>query len=61
MTFESFLSKDIIVFMNWFKQNSLKANPEKFQTMLISSYVCDVDGLMFKIQYPSQKEWMYSV
>ena len=23
--------------MNWFEQNSLKANPEKFQSMLISS------------------------
>ena len=27
------LTKDIIVFMNWFKQNYLKASPEKFQTM----------------------------
>ena len=29
MTYESSKTKDIIVFMNWFKQNSLKANPEK--------------------------------
>ena len=28
--FRKFLTNDIIVFMNWFKQNSLKANPEKF-------------------------------
>ena len=42
-----FLTKD---FMNWFKQNSLKANPEKFQTMLISSHGCDVDGLMINVQ-----------
>ena len=45
-----FLTKDIIAFMNWFKQNSLKANPEKFQTMLISSYGCNVDGLMINVQ-----------
>ena len=44
-----FLTKDIIVFMNWFKQNSLKANPVKFQTMLISSHGCDVDGLMINV------------
>ena len=36
--------------MNWFKQNSLKANPEKFQTMLISSHGCDIDGLMINVQ-----------
>ena len=36
--------------MNWFKQNSLKANPVKFQTMLISSHGCDVDGLMINVQ-----------
>ena len=45
-----FLTKDIIVFMNWFKQNSLKANPVKFQTMLISSHGCDIDGLMINVQ-----------
>ena len=45
-----FLTKDIIVLMNWFKQNSLKANPVKFQTMLISSHGCDVDGLMINVQ-----------
>ena len=45
-----FLTKDIIVFMNRFKQNSLKANPVKFQTMLISSHGCDVDGLMINVQ-----------
>ena len=45
-----FLTKDIIVFMNWFKQNSLKANPVKFQTMLILSHGCDVDGLMINVQ-----------
>ena len=39
----------INVFMNWFKQNSLKANPEKFQSMLISSHSCDVDGLMIPV------------
>ena len=32
--------------MNWYKQNPLKANPEKFQSMLISSHGCDIDGLM---------------
>ena len=36
--------------MNWFKQNSLKANLERFQTMLISSHGCDVDGLMMNVQ-----------
>ena len=45
-----FLTKDIIVFMNWFKQNSLKVNPVNFQTMLISSHGCDVDGLMINVQ-----------
>ena len=45
-----FLTKDIIVFMNWFKQNSLKANPEKFQSMLISSHGCDVGGLMINVE-----------
>ena len=45
-----FLTKDIFVFMNWFKQNSLKANPEKFQTMLTSSHGCDVDGLMINAE-----------
>ena len=28
--------------MNWFIQNYLKANPKKFQSMLISSHGCDV-------------------
>ena len=45
-----FLTKDIIVFMNWFKQNSSKANPVNFQTMLIPSHGCDVDGLMINVQ-----------
>ena len=45
-----FLKKDIIVFMNWFQQNSLNANPVKFQTMLISSHGSDVDGLMINVQ-----------
>ena len=45
-----FLTKDIIVFMNWLKQNSLKANPEKFRTMLISFHGCHVDGLMIKVE-----------
>ena len=45
-----FLTNDIIVFMNWFKQNSLKANPEKFQSMLISSHGCDVGGLMINVE-----------
>ena len=36
--------------MNWLKQNSLKANPEKFRTMLISSHGCDVDGLMINVE-----------
>ena len=36
--------------MNWFKQNSLKANPEKFQSMLISSHGCDVGGLMINVE-----------
>ena len=35
--------------MKWFKQNSLKANPEKFQSMLISSHRCDADGLMIPV------------
>ena len=48
-TFRHFLTKDINVFMNWFKQNSLKANPEKFQSMLISSHSCDADGLMIPV------------
>ena len=48
-TIRHFLTKDIIVFMNWFKQNSLKANPEKFQSMLISSHSCDADGLMIPV------------
>ena len=39
-----FLTNDIIVFMNWFKQNSLKAYPEKYQSMLISSHGSDVSG-----------------
>ena len=45
-----FLTKDIIVSMNWFKQNSLKANPEKFQTMVISSHSCDIYGLMITVE-----------
>ena len=45
-----FLTNDIMVFMNWFKQNSLKANPEKFQSMLISSHGCDVGGLMINVE-----------
>ena len=36
--------------MNWLRQNSLKANPEKFQTILISSHGCDVDGLMINVE-----------
>ena len=45
----NFLTNDIIVFMNWFQQNSLKANPEKFQSMLISSSGCDIDGFMIPV------------
>ena len=45
-----FLTNDIIVSMNWFKRNSLKGNPEKFQSMLISSHGCDVDGLMINVE-----------
>ena len=45
-----FLTRDIIVFMNWFKQNSLKANPEKFQSMLISSHDCDVGALIVNVE-----------
>ena len=60
-----FLTEDSIVFMNWFKQNSLRANPEKFQTMLISPHGCDDDGLMINVekqqQYLPQKELKYSV
>ena len=44
-----FLTKDIDVFMDWFKQNSLRANPEKFQSVLISSHSCDADGLMIPV------------
>ena len=44
-----FLTKDINVFMNWFERNSLKANPEKFQSMLISSHSFDADGLMIPV------------
>ena len=36
--------------MNWFKHNSLKANPEKFQSMLISSHGCDAGGLMINVE-----------
>ena len=36
--------------MNWFKQNYLNANPEKFQSMLISSHGCDVGGLMINVE-----------
>ena len=32
--------------MNLFKQNYLKVNPEKVQSMLISSHSCNADGLM---------------
>ena len=35
--------------MDWFKQNSLKANPEKIQSMLISSHGCDAEGLMIPV------------
>ena len=45
-----FLTKDIIIFINLFKQNSLKANPEKFQKMLTSSHGCDVDGMMINVE-----------
>ena len=38
-TIRHFLTNDINVFMNWFKQNSLKANAEQFQSMLISSHI----------------------
>ena len=31
-------------------RNSLKANPENFQSMLISSHGCDVDGLMINVE-----------
>ena len=46
-----FLTNDIIVFMNWFKQNSLKANPEKFRSMLTSSYRWDVDNKCWKYNH----------
>ena len=36
--------------MNWFKQIFLKTNPEKFQTMLISSHGFDVDRLKINVQ-----------
>ena len=36
--------------MNWSKQNSLKANPVNFQTMLISSHGCGVDSLMINVR-----------
>ena len=51
-----FLTKGIIVFMNWFKQKSLKANLEKFETMLISSHGCGVDAKCWK--YKSSTERM---
>ena len=35
--------------MNSFKQTSLKANPEKVQSMLISSHGCDVEDLMIDV------------
>ena len=47
------LTSDNIVFMNCFKQNSLKANHEKSQSMLISSYGCDVEGLTIIIDNTS--------
>ena len=36
--------------MNWFKQNSPKVNPEKSQSIVISSHGCDVDGLMINVE-----------
>ena len=36
--------------MNWLKQNLLRANPEKFQSMMISSHGCDVDGLLINVE-----------
>ena len=35
--------------MVWFKQNSLKANPDNVQSLLISSHGCDIDGLMIPV------------
>ena len=40
------LTNDIVIFMNWFKQNSLKHNPINFQAMLISTHGYDVEGMM---------------
>ena len=37
--------------MNWLKQSSLTANPEKLQSMLISHHACDVDGLKINVEY----------
>ena len=48
-TIRHFLTKDINVHMNWFEPNSLKANPKKFQSMLIPSHSCDADGLMIPV------------
>ena len=45
-----FLTKDIIIFMNLLKQNSLKANPVKLKKMLISCRGCDADGLMINVE-----------
>ena len=44
-TIRNVLTNYINVFMNWFKQNSLKANPEKFQSMVISSHICDAEHI----------------
>ena len=44
-TIRNVLTNDINVFMNWFKQNYLKANPEKFQSMVISSHICDAEHI----------------
>ena len=48
-TIRNFLTNDIIVFIDWFKQNYLKANPENFQSMLISSHGCDHGGLVIPV------------
>ena len=48
-TIRNFLKNDINVFMNWFQQNYIKANPEKSQSMLIWFHSCNADGLMIPL------------